>query len=121
MGRLIAIDSHPRRGHIYWVSIPDEPRQKRRPALVVSTDSRNRLAPDVIVVPISSVVRDAPTHVRLKTREGGLPRPSVAKCEQITTLRRDRLLPGALGGSLASERMVDVEKAILRALGVPVE
>ena len=39
----------------------------------------------------------------------------------VTTLRRDRLLPGALGGSLASERMVDVEKAILRALGVPVE
>ena len=120
MGRLIAIDSHPRRGHIYWVSIPDEPRQKRRPALVVSPDSRNRLASDVIVVPISSVVREAPTHVRLKAREGGLPRPSVAKCEQITTLRRDRLLPGALGGSLASARMVDVEKAILRALGVPV-
>ena len=112
-------ETTPRRGHIYWVSIPDEPRQKRRPALVVSPDSRNRLASDVIVVPLSSVMREAPTHVRLRAREGGLPRPSMAKCEQITTLRRDRLAPQPLGGNLASARMVDVEKAILRAIGVP--
>ena len=120
MGRLTTIDGHPRRGYVIGSAIPDEPRQKQRPALVVSLDSRNRLASDVIVVPISSVLREAPTHVRLKPREGGLPRPSVAKCEQITTLRRDRLLPKALGGSLSNARMIEVEKAVLRALGVPV-
>ncbi|MBI3770218.1 MAG: type II toxin-antitoxin system PemK/MazF family toxin [Deltaproteobacteria bacterium] len=112
--------TYPRRGHVYWVNIPDEPEQKRRPALVVSPDSRNRLASDVIVVPISSVRHDAPTHVRLRAREGGLPRPSMVKCEQLTTLRRDRLAPQPLGASLAGARMVDVEKAILRAIGVAV-
>ena len=35
-------------------------------ALVVSPDIRNRLANDVIVVPVSSVLREAPTHVRLQ-------------------------------------------------------
>jgi mRNA-degrading endonuclease toxin of MazEF toxin-antitoxin module len=80
-------EPHPRRGHLYWVRIPDEPGRKRRPALVVSPDSRNRLASDVIVIPLSSVLREAPTHVRLRAREGGLERPSMAKCEQITTLR----------------------------------
>ena len=114
------IDLYPRRAHIYWVKVPDEPGGKRRPALVVSPDIRNRLANDVIVVPISSVLREAPTHVRLRSREGGLPRPSVAKCEQITTLRRDRLLPRPLSSALSSARMVEVEKAILRAIGVPV-
>ena len=113
-------DPYPRRAHIYWVKVPDEPGGKRRPALVVSPDVRNRLANDVIVVPISSVLREAPTHVRLRLREGGLPRPSVAKCEQITTLRRDRLLPRPLSGALSNARMVEVEKAILRAIGVPV-
>jgi mRNA-degrading endonuclease toxin of MazEF toxin-antitoxin module len=113
-------NASPRRGCVYWVRIPDEPGGKRRPALVVSPDIRNRLASDVIVVPVSTVLREAPTHVRLRQREGGLPRPSVAKCEQITTIRRDRLLPAALGGSLSSARMVEVEKAILRAIGVPV-
>lgn len=86
----------------------------------MSPDSRNRLANDVLVVPISSVLREAPTHVRLRAREGGLPRPSVAKCEQITALRRDRLAPAALGGTLAPARMVEIEKGVLRAIGVPV-
>lgn len=110
---------YPRRGHIYWVGVPDEPGAKRRPALVVSPDVRNRLANDVIVVPIASVLRQAPTHVRLRPREGGLPRSPVVKCEQITTLRRDRLRPRPLSGALSNARMVEVEKAILRALGVP--
>jgi mRNA interferase MazF len=113
-------EPYPRRGHLYWVRIPDEPGGKRRPALVLSPDSRNRLANDVIVVPVSSVLREAPTHVRLRLQEGGLPRPSVAKCEQITTLRRDRLVPRSLGGNLTPGRMVEIEKAVLRAIGVPV-
>ena len=113
-------DAYPRRAHLYWVHIPDESTGKRRPALVVSPDSRNRLASDVIVVPLSTVLREAPTHVRLRAREGGLPRPSVAKCEQITTLRRDRIAPHPLGGTLSPSRMVEIEKAVLRAIGVPV-
>lgn len=117
---MSAPEPYPRRGHLYWVRIPDEPGGKRRPALVVSPDSRNRLANDVIVIPVSSVLREAPTHVRLRVREGGLPRPSVAKCEQITTLRRDRLVPRPLGGNVTSGRMVEIEKAVLRAIGVPV-
>ncbi len=117
MSDLIA---SPRRGFLYWVRIPDEPGGKRRPALVVSPDVRNRLANDVIVVPVSTVLREAPTHVRMRAREGGLPRPSVAKCEQVTTIRRDRLVPTALGGAVSLMRMVEVEKAILRAIGVPV-
>jgi len=113
-------ESHPRRGCLYWVYVPDEPGGKRRPALVVSPDSRNRLASDVIVVPCRGVLGEAPSHGRLRFREGGLPRPSVAKCEQITTLRRDRLAPRPLGGSLAASRMVEIEKGILRAIGIPV-
>jgi mRNA-degrading endonuclease toxin of MazEF toxin-antitoxin module len=112
---------YPRRAHIYWVRVPDEPGGKRRPALVVSPDARNRLANDVIVIPLSSSLREAPTHVRLRMREGGVRRSSVAKCEQITTLRRDRLLPHPLGGALSDARMVEVEKAVLRAIGVPVD
>jgi mRNA-degrading endonuclease toxin of MazEF toxin-antitoxin module len=117
---LTPAEPNPRRGYLYWVRIPDEPGGKRRPALVVSPDSRNRLASDVIVVPVSGTLREAPTHVRLRAREGGLMQPSVAKCEQITTLRRDRLASRPLGGNLAPVRMVEIEKAILRAIGVPV-
>jgi len=110
----------PLRAHLYWVRVPDEPHGKRRPALVLSPDIRNRLANDVIVVPLSSVLRPAPTHVRLRSGEGGLDRASMVKCEQVTTLRKERLLSHPLGGALSVARMVEIEKAVLRAIGVPV-
>jgi mRNA interferase MazF len=108
------------RGHVYWVEIPDEPGRKRRPALVLSPDFRNALATDLIVVPLSSVLREAPTHVRLRRGEGGINMSSVVKCEQITTLQKARLVPTALGGPLSAGRMVEIEKAVLRAIGVMV-
>jgi mRNA interferase MazF len=108
------------RGHVYWVAIPDQPGRKRRPALVLSPDFRNALATDLIVLPLSSVLRDAPTHVRLRRGEAGIKLPSVVKCEQITTLQKDRLLPAALGGPLSAGRMHEIEKAVLRAIGVMV-
>ena len=75
----------------------------------------------MLLVPLSTVLRDAPTHVRLQPGEGGVPRASVAKCEQITNLRREFVSPRPLGSPLARQRMLEVEKAILRAIGVPVD
>ena len=50
--------------------------------------------------------------------EGGLPTPSVAKCEQVTTLARADLEPEAMGPPLTKEKMDAVELALLRALGI---
>ena len=50
--------SFPQRGEIFWVRLPGHPKdQTTRPALVVSLDVRNRLAQDVIVVPLSTTLR----------------------------------------------------------------
>ena len=108
------------RGCIYWVRIPGEPDAKRRPALVISVDARNRLANDVLVVPASTTPRPAPTHVRLNKGAGGLPSDSVLECEQITTLPRHLLGEAALGGPLSVALLEDVERGILRAIGVAV-
>ena len=113
--------AQPLRSHLYWVRFPSEPGRKRRPALVVSIDVRNRLANDVMVVPASTVLRPAPTHVRLRARQGGLPTASVLKCEQLTTLPKSLLSDSPLGGPLSSLVMHEVEKAILRAIGVPID
>jgi mRNA-degrading endonuclease toxin of MazEF toxin-antitoxin module len=108
----------PLRGCIYWVKIPGVPDAKRRPALVISVDARNRLANDVLVVPASTTLRPAPTHVRLKKGTGGAPKDCVLKCEQITTLPKHLLGDVALGGPLSVALLEDVERGILRALGV---
>lgn len=104
----------PRRGRLYWVSL-----DKRRPALVLSPDYRNDLASDVIVVPCSTRLKQAPTHVLLRRGQGGLPESTVLKCEQITTLRKTDV-HGPLGGPLPPGLLRAVERAVLRAIGVPV-
>ena len=107
----------PRRGHLYWAKLPED---KRRPVLVVSSDARNERAHDVIVVPLTTTLRPALTHVRLARREGGVQLSSVVACERITTLERTVLDPHPLGGPLSEERMHEVARAMLRAIGVPI-
>jgi mRNA-degrading endonuclease toxin of MazEF toxin-antitoxin module len=105
--------SHPLRGYLYWVTL-----DKRRPGLVISPDYRNELAHDVMIVPCSTVLRLAPTHVRLKRGDGGIGQASVLKCEQLTTLHKDDVGRTPLGNSLSDVCLARVERAILRAIGV---
>ena len=112
---------YPRRRHIYLVTLPGHPADpKARPALVVSMDVRNRLANDVIVVPLTTTLRPAPTHVELAAGEGGLRETSMAKCEQVTTLDKSFLIRGPLAGAVSEALMREIEKAIQRAIGIPV-
>ncbi|MBN2060689.1 MAG: type II toxin-antitoxin system PemK/MazF family toxin [Deltaproteobacteria bacterium] len=111
--------SFPKRGEIYLVRLPGHPDDmKARPALIVSLDIRNRLANDIIVVPITTTLRESPTHVELQEGEGGLIRTSMAKCEQITTIDKAFLIRGPFSGEISAQKMAEVEKAIQCAIGV---
>lgn len=110
---------YPKRGEVYLVKLPGQPVDtKARPALIVSLDVRNRLANDVIVVPISTTLRPSPTHVELPAGEGGLSQASMAKAEQITTLDKSFLLRGPFAGVISPGKMTDIEKAVQRAIGI---
>lgn len=110
---------YPKRGEVYLVCLPSKPKDtKNRPALIVSLDIRNRLAGDVIVVPLSTNPRLSPTHVLLTEGEGGLSKTSVAKCEQVTTLDKSLLIRGPFAGKISNEKMQEIEKAIMIAIGV---
>jgi len=111
--------AYPRRGEIWLVRLPGwSPEAQERPALVVSVDVRNCLANDVIVVPLTTNLRPAPTHVELPAGEGGLRQTSMARCEQITTLPKKYLLRGPFAGTVSPEKLKEVEQAILVAVGV---
>jgi len=110
---------YPKKGEIYLVRLPGQVADKKmRPALIVSLNVRNRLANDVIVVPISTTLRKAPTHVELPKGEGGLDRTSVAKCEQITTLDKSFLIRGSFPGIITPAKMSEIKKAIQRAIEI---
>ncbi|MHB1335250.1 MAG: type II toxin-antitoxin system PemK/MazF family toxin [Candidatus Humimicrobiaceae bacterium] len=109
---------YPKRGEIYLVNLPSKPRDtKNRPAIVISLDIRNELANDIIVVPLSTNLRSSPTHVLLQKGEGGLSKTSMVKCEQITTIDKFLLIRGPFSGKISNERVKEIEKAIMIAIG----
>jgi len=109
----------PKKGEVYLVNLPSKPKDvKNRPALVISLDIRNKLAGDIIVVPLSTNLRPSPTHVLLQEGEGGLSRASMAKCEQVTTIDKSFLIKGPFAGRISDGKMKEIEKAIMIAIGV---
>ena len=104
-----------RRGYLYLAQL-----DKLRPVLVISANVRNTFASDVLVIPCTTTLSAAPTHARLRRGEGGVSAASVLKCEQLTTLPKDDLRIDALGPPLGPGRMLEVERCVLRAIGVPV-
>jgi mRNA interferase MazF len=111
--------AQPRRGELWLVETPgqpDDPHQPR-PALVVSDDIRNQMTDDLIVVPLFSRGRPGPTRVQLRAGAGGLQHPSLAFCDEITTIDRDFLRRGPLGHRLDDSVMNAVVRGIRRAIG----
>lgn len=65
----------------------------RRPALVVSADRMNASrAGLVIVVPITRTRRDLPSQVEIEPDAAGLRDLSYAKCEDVKSVSRERLV-----------------------------
>src|SRR5687767_10680424 len=108
--------SFPRRGEVWLVDFPDDP--KSRPALIVSTDARNEFANSVLAVPITTNLRPSPTHVALPTQQGGLTQNSMARCENVSYLHKSRLSRGPLAGTITPALMREVERCLLRSLGI---
>lgn len=106
----------PRRGEVWLVNFPDDP--KLRPALIVSLDVRNELANSVLAVPITTNPRPSPTHVALPAGEGGLSHDSVARCENVSYLHKSRLARGPLGFTISPALMSEIERGLLRSLGI---
>lgn len=98
------------------VEFPDDP--KTRPALIVSLDARNELANSVLAVPITTNLRPSPTHVALPAKQGGLIHDSMARCENVSYLHKSRLSRGPLAGVIGSPLMREVERCLLRAMGI---
>lgn len=101
----------PRRCEI-WLAEMD----KVRPVVVMHRDFAGRLLNAVLVAPLTTTIRDIPTAVPLGP-EDGLDRACVAALDNLTLLRKDRLLQRI--GRLSDERMVELCEALAIALSCP--
>jgi mRNA interferase MazF len=83
-GEVWLADLNPTRGH---------EQASRRPVLVVSEDLFNRgPAGLVIVVPMTSTVRDVPSHVPVSPPEGGVRNRTAILCEAVRSMSVERLV-----------------------------
>ncbi len=77
-----------KRGDVWWVRFPEP--IGRRPAVLISRDQAYRVRAAVTVVPLTRTVRGIPVEVPLGPADG-VPRPSVANADTITTVPKDTL------------------------------
>jgi mRNA interferase MazF len=101
-----------KRGEVWWAALPKP--AGRRPVVLVSRDEAYQVRELVIVVPVTTRVRELPTEVPLG-RDEGMPRRCVANADTLTTIPKGMLVEYA--GALGAERLGQLESAIRFALG----
>jgi mRNA interferase MazF len=109
-----------RRGDIWWVQfdpVRGSEQSGTRPALILQNDVGNRTSATTIVAAMINQHRRAyPFQAAIAPEESGLEKPSLILLDQLRTVDKARLVRWA--GQLAPERMLDVERAIRRSLGM---
>lgn len=76
------------KGELWWLETPDE---KGRPVLVVSRDEANTVMRRVMVAPVTTTLRSAPSQLPLG-RDEGLPTESVANFDDLASVPKSLLV-----------------------------
>ena len=87
---------------------------KRRPVVVLTRSEVIPLLHTVMVAPVTSTIRGAPSEVRIGVDEG-LKRESAVNLDHVQTVEQSRL--GAFVGSLGRNKMQQVCRALAIATG----
>ena len=110
----------PERGEIYLVCL--DPTigfeiNKTRPALIISNNINNQVAQTVTVIPItSSTEKVYPFEALLSSQESGLHKSSKAKCNQIRTIDKKRLVKFL--GKVSKKELKEIEDSLSIHLGI---
>src|SRR5947208_15596885 len=111
----------PKRGEIWFVKFPSDPPEKNpRPVVIVSMDARNQhpRAETVLAVPLSTTLRESPTHIGLHPGETGLAEASDLQAETISTIRKQTVHPSRSALTRLSERTLrELGRGVVAARG----
>jgi mRNA interferase MazF len=102
------------RGEVWLVNLdPTLGREQAgtRPALIISENLFNQSYADlIIVIPITSKQKNIRSHVLIAKDEGGLTMESYAKCEDVRSISKQRLLKRL--GQVSRQTMEQVEEKL---------
>lgn len=108
-----------KRGDIYYIvnNFQEEGSEQRagRPAVVVSNDKGNQHSNVIEVVYLTTQPKtDLPTHIDIKSAN----RPSIALCEQISSVSKDRL--GNYIGTCTKYELEMLNAGMMISLGIDI-
>lgn len=85
---------------------------KKRPTLVISRNTVNKISPTVIIIPLSSQVYKilGPERIYISQKDSPLHKDSVALITQMRAIDKTRLLKRI--GKISKAKLVEVEEAI---------
>lgn len=100
------------RGEVRWYrfSHPD----KKRPILILTRNSVIDYLNEVTIAPITTTIRNIPSEVILSEIDG-MPLECAINLDHLQTVSKAKI--GSLISSLPSKKMLDVQYALLFALG----
>lgn len=108
------------RGEVWLVNLdPTLGREQAgtRPALIISENLFNQgFAELVIIVPITSQNKGIRSHVKITKGEGGLNLESFAKCEDVRSVSKQRLIKKL--GDLSRQAIETVEEKLRFLMGL---
>lgn len=122
--------SNPRRGDIFWASLPQREGSEqhgRRPVLVVSVDAINSVLPIVIVVPLTAKVEKQNRQFRILIPEsqkiqepgtGGCQGDSLALTEQVRVINKG-YLDAKRVARVTATAIASVETGLAYVQGIP--
>ncbi len=109
-------------GDIVWADYPlsDKPaKSKVRPVLIVSNADSNKLDNDLLIVPITSRIREEAFEIVLSNERltNSLPAVSAVRCNKLHTIRRTRI-----AGKIASvtpTALKEIVETVYTAIRLP--
>lgn len=110
---------NPKIGDVFMVNFSGEDHEQvgLRPAVVVQNNTGNKYSPNIIVVPLTSKPKKRMvTHVMISSHDSDIRVNSLALCENITCISKQKL-QGYLF-SLSDEYMAKIAAAILCSVSI---
>lgn len=104
------------RGDVYLANlnpVQGSEQDGQRPVIVISRNAINDNSPIVVVVPCTDAANKKkiyPSHVRIKAGASGLTMDSVALCEQVRAISKDRLKRHM--GTLSRAEIASIEASL---------
>lgn len=102
------------RGDVVWADLGHQ--GGRRPVCVVTRSAAIEVLLSLTCAPITRTVRGIRSEVRVGRREG-LPATSVISCDNLVTIRKERL-DEVVVGRLGRGKRVELDQALRFALGI---